>query len=53
MNGVYLGANRAFEQALGLERGGIKGLRVTDIADPEIAEVYAKVDRDLRMHGGS
>ena len=53
MDGVYLGANRAFEQALGLERGGIRGLRVTDIADPEIAEIYAEVDRDLRMHGGS
>lgn len=53
MDGVYLGANRAFEQALGLERGGIRGLRVDDIADPEIAEVYAEVDRDLRIHGGS
>ncbi|UEM03026.1 PAS domain S-box protein [Skermanella rosea] len=53
MDGVYLGANRAFEQALGLERGGIRGLRVTDLADPETAEVYAEVDRDLRLHGGS
>ncbi|EWY39286.1 hypothetical protein N825_07405 [Skermanella stibiiresistens SB22] len=53
MDGVYIGANRAFEQALGLERGAIKGLRATDIADPDAAEAYAAADRRLAEQGGS
>ncbi len=51
-DGVYTGGNKAFEQYLGLSREQLIGKTVYDIADRDLAEKYAKADRDLMDNPG-
>lgn len=51
-DGRYIGCNRAFEEFTGLESAKIKGKRVTDIVDSELAQVYHQRDMDLIKKGG-
>lgn len=51
-NGVYLGCNYAFEEALGRQRQAIIGKTVADIHAPQIAKVLLEKDRQLLRRGG-
>jgi len=50
--GRYLGCNVAFERFTGLVRTEIEGRTVTDIAPPEIAREYERMDRELLERRG-
>lgn len=49
--GIYLGCNTAFEQALGLSRSDLIGMTTFDISPPELAETYSKADLALLESG--
>ena len=50
--GVYLGCNRAFEEAFGLSREELRGKTVFDIAPREIAQRYHEMDAALYRERG-
>jgi len=52
-DGVFIGANRAFEVALGQERGGIAGRLVTEVVADEEAALHDEADRALVRTGGA
>ncbi|MEW5734093.1 MAG: ATP-binding protein [Thermodesulfobacteriota bacterium] len=45
--GLYLGCNEAFARFIGMAREEIPGKTVYDVSPPELAETYARADRDL------
>ncbi|MBS1188631.1 MAG: hypothetical protein H6R10_423 [Rhodocyclaceae bacterium] len=49
---VYLGANQAFFDYLGLAREDIVGKTVHDVYPKHLADIYNKSDDDLFEHGG-
>lgn len=52
INYVYLGCNRAFEEAMGLPREKIIGKTQYDIASKELADKYYEMDRELFENPG-
>jgi len=53
VNGVYLGANRAFAQATGIPRDRLPGLCVRDVLPAEAAERMEAADQELLRTGGT
>lgn len=51
-NGLYTGCNPVFERFLGIDRGGILGKTVYDVAPSDLALTYHKADLDLAADGG-
>lgn len=51
-NGVYLGCNRAFEDAVGLPRENIFGRTATEVHGPHIASQLHEEDLELLTIGG-
>lgn len=51
--GRYLGCNDAFEKFIGIERSGLVGRSVYDIAPAELADKYAAADQALFDHPGT
>lgn len=51
-DGIYEGCNKAFEAYLGLNRKQVIGKGVYDIAPPEYAAQYYKMDADLFQNPG-
>ncbi|WP_179950214.1 RNA polymerase sigma factor [Burkholderia sp. MSMB1826] len=51
-NGLYTGCNDGFERFLGIDRGGILGKTVYDVAASDLALLYHKADLDLLADGG-
>lgn len=51
-NGIYTGSNPVFEDFLGMDRSGILGKSVYDVAPSDLALTYHKVDLDLASEGG-
>ncbi|CAB3725430.1 RNA polymerase sigma factor [Paraburkholderia rhynchosiae] len=51
-NGLYTGCNQVFERFLGIERAGILGKSVYDVAPSDLALTYHKADLGLAAHGG-
>ncbi|XPV75758.1 MAG: PAS domain S-box protein [Desulfovibrio sp.] len=46
-NGVYIDCNEPFEELIGLSKDKIIGKKVSDIAPPEMAQVYEQKDSEL------
>jgi PAS domain S-box-containing protein len=51
-NGIYTGCNPVFEDFLGMDRSGILGKSVYDVAPSDLALTYHKADLDLASEGG-
>ncbi|MFL9859548.1 sigma-70 family RNA polymerase sigma factor [Paraburkholderia madseniana] len=51
-NGIYTGCNAVFERFLGMDRSGILGKSVYDVAPSDLALTYHKADLDLASEGG-
>ncbi len=47
MNLRYIGCNSAYEKAMGISSAALAGKTVNDIADPELAATYDKMDAEL------
>jgi len=51
-HGIYTGCNPVFEDFLGMDRSGILGKSVYDVAPSDLALTYHKADLDLASEGG-
>ncbi|NYZ11110.1 PAS domain S-box protein [Azospirillum sp. RWY-5-1] len=53
LDGVFIAANRAFEEVLGQPRGSLQGRRVRDVIPDDPDGLHADADRRLIERGGS
>jgi PAS domain S-box-containing protein/putative nucleotidyltransferase with HDIG domain len=52
LGGYYGGCNKAFETYIGLKKEQILGKSVYDVASPELAATYRRMDEELFAHTG-
>ncbi len=53
IKGTYLGCNAAYLDFIGLPRENVIGRTISEIAPPELAEMYLKADQELIQSGKS